>query len=128
MPVHGVFSVIRHFSRLDNLHLKCIAVVSSGDTVGTKTEASPSFRGTLTLASHLNYKPLVSNLLAFPGGIHFTRLDLGVLRGDELPHLRELVDACSHTITSLRINIDLGKLNPPIRGVPSLSLPPAWYF
>jgi hypothetical protein len=119
MPVPGVFSVIRHFPRLDNLHLKCIAVVSSGDTVDTKTEASPSFRGTLTLASHLSYKPLVSNLLAFPGGIHFTRLDLAVLWGDELPHLRELVDACSHTITSLRINIDLGKLNPPIRGVPS---------
>ena len=109
MPVSDAFSVIRHFPRLDNLYLKCFAVLPSGDAEDTKTEASPSFRGTLTLVSHISYKPLIANLLAFPGGIHFTRLNLAVLRDDELPNLRELVNACSHTITSLNITIDLGK-------------------
>ena len=109
LPVSDVFSVVRHFPRLDNLSLRCFAVLPSTDTVDNKTDASPSFRGALTLVSHLNYKPLVTNLLAFPGGIHFAHLNIAVLRDDELPNLRELVDRCSHTITSLHITLDLGK-------------------
>ena len=112
VPISDVFSVVRHFPHLDNLHLKVFAVLPSDGTVNAKIEASPSFRGTLTLVSHLNYGPIVTDLLAFPGGIHFTSLNLAVLRDDELPNLRELVDACSHTITSLHLTIDLGKRNP----------------
>ena len=109
IPSSDVFFVVHHFPRLDNLYLKCFAVLPSGDAADPKTAASPSFRGTLTLVSHLNYKPLITNLLAFPGGIHFTCLNLAVLRDDELPNLRELVDMCSHTITSLYLIIDLGR-------------------
>ena len=112
VPVSDVISVVRHFPRLDDLYLKVFAVLPSDDTVDTKTEASPSLCGTLTLVSHLNYRPIIRNLLALPGGIHFTRLNLAVLRDDELPNLRELVDACSQTITSLHLTIDLGKWNP----------------
>lgn len=109
IPVSDVFSIVRHFPHLDNLFLKCFAALPSRDTEGAKTGASPSFRGTLTLVSHLNYKPLITNLLAFPGGIHFTCLNLAVLRDDELPDLRELLDVCSSTVTSLSLIIDLSK-------------------
>ena len=129
LPVSEVFSVVRHFSRLDNLSLRCFAVLPSADTVDNKTDASPSFRGALTLVSHLNYGPLVTNLLAFPGGIHFAHLNIAVLRDDELPNLRELVDACSHTITSLHITLDLGKWDPPsmcIVECTAHSLSPTW--
>lgn len=112
IPAPDVFSVVRHFPHLDNLYLKCFAVLPSGSAVETETEVSPSFRGTLTIASHLNYGPLVTNLLAFRGGIHFSHLKIAVLRDDELPNLRELVDMCSHTITSLYVTIDLGKSIP----------------
>jgi len=111
LPVSDVFSVVRHFPCLDNLSLRCFAVLAPADTVDDKTDGSPSFRGALTLVSHLNYGPLVTNLLAFPSGIHFTHLNIAVLRDDELPNLRELVEACSHTITSLHITLDLGKWN-----------------
>lgn len=109
VPISDVFLVVRHFTHLDNLYLKVFAVLPSDDVVDIKAESSPSFRGTLTLVSHLNYRPIVANLLAFPGGIHFTRLNLAVLRDDELSNLRDLVDACSHTITSLHLTIDLSE-------------------
>ena len=113
LPISDVFLVVRHFHCLDNLSLRCFAVLPSTDAVDTKTDASPSFRGALTLVSHLNYRPLVTNLLAFSGGIHFAHLNITVLRDDELPNLRDLVDACSHTITSLHITLDLGKWDLP---------------
>ena len=115
IPAPDVFSIVRHFPLLDNLHFRCFAALPSGNIVNTKAQASPPFRGTLTLTSHLNHRPLIASLLGFPGGIHFTRLNLTALRDDELPDLRELVNACSHTITSLHINIDLGKWIPPSR-------------
>lgn len=131
IPVSEVFPVVRHFHCLDNLHLKCFAVLPSDDTADDKTETSPPFRGTLTLASHLNYGPLITDLLAFPGGIHFTCLNLSVLRDDELPTLRELVYACSYTITSLNLTLDIGKWNFPPRylvGCATHSLFPIWRF
>lgn len=109
IPVPDVLFIVRHFPHLDNLFLKCFAVLHTADAEDTKTEASPSFRGTLTLVSRFNYKPLITSLLAFTGGIHFTCLNLAVLRDDDLPDLRGLVDACSNTITSLSFIIDLGK-------------------
>ena len=131
LPISDVFSVVRHFTHLDNLHLRCFAVLPSFDTVDTKTDASPPFRGALTIVSHLDHRPLVTNLLAFPGGIHFSRLSLAVLRDDELPHLRELVDACSHAITSLHITLDIGKWNLLPRYLVrhiTYSLSPTWRF
>lgn len=109
IPVPDVFLAIRHFSHLENLVLKCFTAIDWGDTEDVETETSPSFCGALTLVSHIDYKPLITNLLAFAGGIHFTRLDLAVLRHEELPDLRGLVDACSNTITSLCITLDLGE-------------------
>ena len=113
IPVCDIFSVIRHFPRLDNLHLRCFAALSSSNSEDTKTDISPSFRGTLTLASHISYGPLVTNLLEFPGGLHFSSLNFTILRDDELPNLRALVDVSSHTITSLHFTIDPCKQHPP---------------
>ena len=112
IPVPDVFLAIRHFSRLDNLALRCFTAIDWGDTKDAKTETSPSFGGALTLVSHIDYKPLIKNLLAFAGGIRFTHLDLAVLRHEELPDLRGLVDACSGTITSLSLTLDLGEWVP----------------
>lgn len=106
IPACDIFSVIRHFPRLDNLHLRCFAALSSGHSEDTETDISPSFRGALTLASHISYGPLVTNLLGFPGRLHFSSLNFTILRDDELPNLRALVDMSSYTITSLHFTID----------------------
>ena len=113
IPIPDVFSVVCRFPRLDNLHLRCFHALSSGGSEYTKTEDFPPFRGTLTLVSHLNFKHLVMNLLEFPSGIHFSCVIFTVLRDDDLPSLRALVDMCSHTITSLRVTIDLGEWHLP---------------
>lgn len=113
IPVPDIFSVVCHFPRLENLHLRCFYTLSSGSE-DIKTETSPSFRGTLTLASHLNCDLLVTNLLEFPSGLHFSHVNLTTLRDDELPNLRILVNICSHTITSLHFTIDLGKWHLPV--------------
>ncbi|KAF9648129.1 hypothetical protein BDM02DRAFT_2359721 [Thelephora ganbajun] len=77
-------TILRNFPRLDNLHLKCFAALASGDAEVSKTETSPSFRGTLTLVSHLNYRPLITNLLAFPDALKY--------------HRREITTAQSHIV------------------------------
>lgn len=109
IPISALFFAVRHFPCLDNIHLRYFTALPSDVVEDTGTEASPPFRGTLTLASNLSYGPLVANLLGFSGGIHFSCLNLAVLRDWELPNLRTLVDMCSHTITSLHLTIDLGK-------------------
>ena len=115
IPVPDVFLAIRHFSRLDNLILRCFTAIDWGDNEDAKTATSLSFCGALTLVSHIDYRPLIRNLLAFTGGIHFTHLDLAVLRHEELPDLRGLVDACAGTITSLCLTLDLGKSLPNVK-------------
>lgn len=109
IPVSTVFSVIHNFPRLDDLHLRCFVASPSGDPEDSMTGASPSFRGMLTFVSHLSYGPFVAGLLTFLGGVHFSCLSFAVLREDELPNLRALVDMCSHTITSLCVTIDVSE-------------------
>lgn len=109
IPTSDVFAALHHLPHLDNIYLRCFAALPSDGVKGTKTEASPSLSGALTLVSHLSYGPLVTNFLGFPGGIHFSSLDLAVLREEELPNLRALTDMCSHTITSLHLTFDLCK-------------------
>lgn len=106
IPILDVFSVVRNLPRLDNIHLRCFTTLTSDGVGVINTEASPPLSGTLILASHASYGPFVVGLLGFPGGIRFSCLKFASLRDDELPNLRLLVDACSHTITSLRITID----------------------
>jgi hypothetical protein len=120
-----VIFAISQLPRLDNIHLRCFVVICSDVEEEVKTEGSPSFRGTLTLASHTSYEHLVTNLLGFSGGMHFSCLNLAVLRYEELPSIRKLMDACSRTTTSLHLTLDLGK---PLYRISRSSLNPSTLY
>lgn len=60
--ISDVFSAIRHLHHLDSIHLRCFTSLPSDGVEHNKAEASPSCRGTLTLASYLSYEPFVTEV------------------------------------------------------------------
>ena len=66
--------------------------------------SSPPMTGSLTLVRREGLKSLARRLISLPGGINFQKLNLTLLREEDLLSATALVEGCSHTLESLEIN------------------------
>jgi hypothetical protein len=102
LPFPQVFNLIFSFPLLEDL-----AVTSSYDGSDRPPTArplrSPMLTGSLDLYLRGGMDHFVRRLLSLPGGIHFRKLTLTWLRGEDLPLTTGLAEECSRTLETLDI-------------------------
>ena len=100
IPSSEVFSFIYSVPSLEDLSLV--------STRGRETDAltlpstSPKFTGTLCLVMRGGIQSNIRQLIALPGGLHFTEILVGYFR-DDLESITGLVSACCDTLESFTI-------------------------
>jgi len=72
-----------------------------GPSTTTQPSNLPAFTGSLELPLDNGMKPIVGRLLTMPGGIHFRKLTLKCIDGEDLLLAMALVRECSDTLESL---------------------------
>jgi hypothetical protein len=97
-PLSDILNLVYSFPLLDDLLLTGIPVASDAEVIPS---ASPTFSGRLYLAMFQEMRTMVDHFLSLPGGIHFRKLILPWICGQDLPPMMDLVSACSHTLESL---------------------------
>ena len=99
-PLLEDFSVIAFLGnrRQDNFNDKLAA---------TQPSSSPAFTGTLGVFVWEGMHRIASALLSSPNGLHFRKLDLVLRSKQDVLATIALVDECSSTLESLKINYDI---------------------
>ena len=115
IPSSGLFKFILSFPLLEDLAVTVRrpptdnADGSGEDETSTASQPlnSPIFTGTIELHLKGGMEPFARRLLSLPGGIHPRKLALTWLHEGDLFTIMALVEACAHTLGSLRIAWDL---------------------
>ena len=96
-PLLEDLSVIDSYGLLDN------DVGSGGLPAPVRHSNPPMLTGSLELSLG-GVRPMAPRLLSLPGGIHFRKLTLAQFHNNNLPLATGLVEACSHTLKSLKLS------------------------
>ena len=111
LPSSPIFDLILSFPLLEDL-VVIVREVSASDGGGlggnelltaAQRSSRPTFTGSLELYLFEGMEPIARRLLSLPSGLHFRKLALTLLRGEDLLMMVELVEECSHTLESLKI-------------------------
>jgi hypothetical protein len=111
-PSSRIFDLILSFSLLEDLTLVTYYGATDNGPDEWPTVIQPSspsiFTGSLYLFLQGGMEPIAHRLLSLPGGIHFRKLALTWLYGEDPLLITELVEGCSDTLESLSIACHLG--------------------
>ena len=111
-PFQHFFDLVLSFPLLEDLEVinyYNVSLDEGGDAGGLPPIVQPSnlpaFTGTLNLDLRGGIGPIVLPLLAIPGGIHFRKLILSGLGGEDILLTTALVERCSRTLESLDMSL-----------------------
>jgi len=108
-----IFDLILLFPLLEDLTVvtrQDVGYDRDEDPNGPPTTALPStppMTGSLHLSQGAGMGPLARRLLSLPGGIHFWKLTLTLIREEDLLSSTALVEGCYQTLKSLDISCEL---------------------
>ena len=118
-----VFDLICSFPLLEDLAL--IGPTRAGADGWNTPSISPKFTGSLHLRSTWEISSITHRLCALPGGLHFTKITLGLSVEDGDP-IMDLISSCSDTLESLSITcFFLVGASPPVSMIGRTLSPPA---
>jgi hypothetical protein len=100
LPFADIFDLVCSFPLLEDLTWRCRKSESDSDG-WVAPSTSPKFTGTLFLMHEI--RSVARGLLALPGGLHFTSVDL-ICPVEQAESAMDLVSGCSETLESLCID------------------------
>ena len=112
LPPSPIINLILSFPLLEDLAVSIYHEMSADNGDGSECDeilttaqpsTSPMFTGSLGLYLVGGLESFTRRLLSLPGGIHFRKLTLTLLREDDFLTATALVEGCSHTLESLDI-------------------------
>jgi hypothetical protein len=135
LPFSSIFDLILSFPLLEDLAV-VVHEVSASDGCGpngkelltaVQRSSPPKFTGSLELDLFEGMEPIARRLLSLPGGLHFRKLALTLVRGGDLLMMVELVEECSHTLESLNITSRIHSMSTqPLRSYRQLTSTSRW--
>ena len=116
LPHSQIFDLIRSLPFLEGLALigEVIDTDESDGLPASVVSSSPALTETLYILVSEGISRTLCDLLVLPGGLRFRELELAWCHEPDLPHVTEMVDACSDTLKCLDIGYEIeGTLVPP---------------
>ena len=100
IPLQEILDLICSIPSLEDL--SWVSLGRRGTDIPNIPSTSPKFTGSLHLSSNLGTHPLLSQLLALPGGLRFSQISVRP-RVEDGGSITELVSACRDTLESFTI-------------------------